>query len=356
MRNNPRIWKVIYIISIPLVLLVMLYNAGWLQRLIPAASINGENYSVVRYNYYYYDYRANFLLDNLNKLDELGYDPKLNPKKQNYNSFMTWQEFFCREAETKMAETAYYCSLAEQAGYTFSEQELAPVALRVAENAAGAAAGGIGTRNYYIARYGKGMTEKLYTEELTRVVKAQIYKQHLIDSYRPDDTALKAYLSENPGEEYSAVRLQVIMLSATPDRASGKIGRPQLDALQSKLNALIARYESGVPFDQLQQAFSDMEAGTIFLTRATELPAAFISHYIDTQTDLSPQESDEHFNFVDESTGRAYFAVSIGYGGNGPALEAATVLGPEAVESQQAEHIAAYMPQRKSLGMLLAAS
>lgn len=356
MKNSPYMLRALYIILVPMVLLIILLNSGWLQRFIPAVSINGENFTVVRYNYYYYDYQTTFLHAHEDELDELGYDPDLDAERQDYDSSMNWKEFFQQEAEADMAETAYYCTLAEQAGYAFSEEELAPVAERVAKNTDSATDSGISIKNYYIAYYGPGMTEELYTEELTRVVKAQAYKQYLIDSYQAEGTVLAAYLDEHPGEDYSSVQLQVIMLSATPDRSTGEIGQPQLDALRSKLDALIARYESGVPFEQLQQTFSDGAVGTTLLTRSTELPDAFETHYIDGQLSFSSFYPDEQLAFVDESAGVAYFAVRTGYGDDGRVVDAAVVLGSEAVNAAQAEQASAYQPQRKTFGMLLAAS
>lgn len=355
MKNNPYLLRALYIILVPVVLLIILLNTGWLQRFIPAASINGESISVIRYNYYYYDYQTTFLHAHEAELDELGYDTNVDPERQNYSADMTWKEFFQQEAEADMAETAYYCALAEQAGYAFSEEELAPVAERMAANEASATDNGISMKNYYIAYYGPGMNEERYEAELTRVVKAAAYKQYLIDTCQVDEGELEAYLAEHPDTEYESVQLQVISLSATADRATGEVGQPQLDALRAKLEALVARYESGIPFEQLQQAFSDGEAGTILLTRATQLPGEFVEHYIDRQ--LRPGVTiDEALTFIDEETGTAYFALRTGAGELGRVVDARAVLGAQAVEAQQAKDISAYRPQRKGFGMLLAAS
>ena len=236
MKNNPYLLRALYIILVPMVLLIILLNSGWLQRFIPAASINGESFSVVRYNYYYYDYQTTFLHEHEQELDELGYDPDRKAEKQDYDSSMTWKEFFQQEAEAAMAETSYYLALAEQAGYVFTEEELAPVAERVAANAAAGTANGISTKNYYIAYYGPGMTEERYAEELTRVVKAQAYKQYLIDTCQIDQADIEAYLAEHPDlvhtdNDYDAAILNVITLSALPDRATGEVGQAQLEAL-----------------------------------------------------------------------------------------------------------------------------
>lgn len=359
MKNNPYLLRALYIVLVPMVLLIILLNSGWLQRFIPAASINGESYSVVRYNYYYYDYQTTFLHAHEDELDALGYNPSLKAEKQNYDSAMTWKEFFQQGAESAMAETAYYLTMAEQAGYVFSEEELAPVAARVAENAAQGTASGISTKNYYVAYYGPGMTEELYTQELTRVVKAQAYKQYLIEQYTPTQNELTAEMAVRAELDYTALRLRVITLDALPDRATGEVGASQLAALQSQLDALVERYENGVSFDALQASFSTCaigdDRGNVTATRAANLPRELEEHYIDAQQ-IPGSDWSAPFACVDREAGRAYFVLLEDTAGSGPELDAKAVLSAEAIEAELASQLPAYLPQHNSFGMLLAAS
>ena len=49
--NSPLL-RAIYIILVPVVLLIILLNSGWLQRYVPAATVHGdEHYTVTRYNF-----------------------------------------------------------------------------------------------------------------------------------------------------------------------------------------------------------------------------------------------------------------------------------------------------------------
>ncbi len=355
MKQNPYVLRALYIILVPMILLIILLNSGFLQRFIPAATVNGESCSVIRYNYYYYDYQTTFLHAHEAELEQLGYDTNKDADRQQYDSAMTWKEFFQQGAEANLAEVAYYCNLAEQDGYVFSDKELSPVAKRLEENAATATKSGIKMDNYYVAYYGPGMNEERYAAELTRVVKAEAYKQHLLDSYEAEDAALADYLSQHPGEDYRAVNLQLIVLHATPDRFSGEVGAAQLDALQSKLDALVLRYEEGVPFAQLQQSFSQSEETEMVLTRESGLPAALVKYYIDgAMTD--EEEPAAHFAYVDQESGTAYFTLRTGYEPSGREVTATMALGADAVEAQQAEQVSAYMPVHKTFGMLLSAS
>ena len=228
--NHSAALRALYIILVPVVLLIILLNSGWLQRLLPAATVHGETYSVVRYNFYYFDYYNSFLEQYEDQLDELGYDPEQADSEQIRDDGLSWKEFFRREAEANLAETAYYCDLAQAAGYTFSEEELAPVAEQLAKNEAQRAQYGISSNNYYISYYGAGMNEERYVQELTRKVQAQAYKAHLEVAYTPAPAEVAQWEAEHPEADYQAVHLRVITLEALPDRATGEIGSAQLDA------------------------------------------------------------------------------------------------------------------------------
>ena len=108
--KNPAILRAMYIILVPVVAMIILLNSGYLQRLVPAARLNGAAYSVVRYNYYYFDFYNSFLEENALMLDELGYDPSLADSEQSYDGQISWKEFFQRQAETNMKETGLMVS------------------------------------------------------------------------------------------------------------------------------------------------------------------------------------------------------------------------------------------------------
>lgn len=92
--NHSAALRALYIILVPVVLLIILLNSGWLQRLLPAATVHGETYSVVRYNFYYFDYYNSFLEQYEDQLDELGYDPEQTDSEQIRDDGLSWKEFF----------------------------------------------------------------------------------------------------------------------------------------------------------------------------------------------------------------------------------------------------------------------
>lgn len=353
--NTPPILRAVYIILVPVVLLIILLNSGWLQRFLPAATVNGESYSVVRYNFYYFDYYNSFLEENEDRLDELGYDPQKPDSEQSYDGTMTWKEFFMAAAEESLAETAYYNALAREAGYVFSSEELSPVDERLAAEREFYTSFGLSAGNYYVSYYGAGMDLERYTQELTLLVKGQAYKSHLTAEHQPAQAELDAWLSEAPQAEYLAADLRVITLNALPHRGTGEVGEPQLAALEQKLQALADRYEQGVPFAELQAAFSTCalgdETGALPAATAGQLPKVLAGWCLEGQDGLAPGDT---WYGVDREAGVAYFAVLDGFAGSGPELEARASLAHQAVEDQWQSRKADYQVERSSIGMLLA--
>ncbi len=371
-RNRNPMLRALYIVLVPVVLLIILLNSGMLQKAVPAARVHGQSYTVTRYNYYYFDYYNTFLEENENNLEELGYDPAVSDTSQYTAGGSTWKAFFLRQGEAALAETAYYYDLAQAAGYEFSEEELLPIETKLAANAAAMAASNINAKNYYAAYYGAGMTEALYTAELTRQVKAQAYKNYLIRSTAPTEADIRAYIAQNAIPDYRTADLRIITLDALPDRETGEVGPEQLDALARQLTRLEDRYNAGESFESLQAAFSTCALGSSqgYLYSATRLdmPADLADALLlggnaasgeQNGSAASGEQNDISAGgyYAGVSGNTAYFILvdAVGAPGSGPEREAALALGQDALLARaQADIRADYQVIRQRFGMLLA--
>lgn len=355
MKKQSASLRALYIILVPVILLIILLNSGLLQKHVPAVTINDQAYTVAQYNYYYFDFYNAFLDEHVSGLDDLGYDASISASKQYYNENKTWKEFFEEAAEGSMAECVYYCELAERAGYSFSEDELAPVEEQLERNAALQAKHNLSTQNFYISYYGAGMTEQIYIDELIRQVKAQAYKNFLIQTLLPTVSQIKELTASEV--DYQSVNLKVITLDAKPDRFSGEITERQLDALRIKLDALAERFAAGHSFEELQSAFSSRALGNddgILLdqTKAV-LPSVLSDWCLIEQDSLRPGNT---YACVDPEAGRAYFVLFEGFGPSGLNLEATRSLNEQDLEEDfKAARGSNYEVKHQSFGMMLTA-
>ncbi len=351
--------RALYIILVPVVLLIILLNTGWLQSVLPAASVAGHSYTTVEYNFYYFDYYNAFLEEHEDELDTLGYDTNTAARSQDYNDEMTWQDFFLARAEEEMAECAYYHDLAEEAGYEFSDSDLTLYNEQTEHNQELIDTFGLKESNFYISYYGRGMTESKYNEMLKYKSEAYSYKEKLIslEETKISDDAISEYLSENNiTDDYLSVNLSVITLSATPDRATESLTAAGLNALSEKLDALLNRYNGGTDFSELQSAYSDLqlgdESGDLANATKADLPDALTQIYLEKQEDFS--EGDARC-VTDDENGVGYFVVFNNFGASGAEAEASEVLAKENIENAAQDACESdYAVTRNPIGMSLA--
>ncbi len=353
--------RALYIILVPIVLLIIVLNSGLLQKSVPAARVHGRSYTVAQYNYYYFDSYNAFLEENADRLGELGYDPKGNDAKQFTAEGISWKSFFLRQAEASLAETAYYSDLAEAAGYVFSDEELRPIEQKLEENAAAMAANRLNAKNYYTAYYGAGMTEAIYTAELTRQVKARAYRDYLIRSSAPTQAEIDAYIAENAIPDYRTADLRVITLEAQPDRETGEVGPEQENALSMKMARLVERYDAGESFEDLQSAFSTGALGDsqghLYNATRLDLPESIADDLFFGGDDpvAYPDGYPVGWYMTTNSGTTEYFILLDAWGGSGPRQEATLALGTDALLARAAADIAAEYPViRQRFGMLIA--
>ncbi len=245
MRDNSKaVTRAFYIILVPLVALIILLNSGWLQRFFTAVTLDGEDYSAARYNYYYFQaYRA--FVDGP-EFDGSGLNLSASLSGQQYDENTTWKEHFAQQAEERLILAAHYGALAEEAEYQFSEEELAPAQEKLDEIADFCAETGIKESNYFTAYYGAGMTKAIFTQELERETKADAYRAYLARGGGVSDGEITTWLTANPTEDHPLANLWLYELDPVPARADGAVGERQRDDLARRLERLEARMEGGL--------------------------------------------------------------------------------------------------------------
>ncbi len=324
MKNSSPYLRAMYIVLVPVVLIIILLNSGWLQSFVPAAHINGQKYSIVQYNFYYFDYTNSFLEQDAETLEELGYDTTLAERKQQYSADMTWRDYFMQQAEQVMSEVAYYYDLAIADGYEFSEEELSPIEDKIDANYAAMTEMGLTEKNYYLSYYGSGANEENYRKELTKKVKAYAYKQHLLDSYTLTDDEETEYLSGSTSEHmYKALDVTVLTLSGLPDRETGQMTERQQQALHEQYIALMDRIDVGADFDEMREQFSsDLigdENGQLFDATENELAGEGFSFLFDPDRQKEFKIGDIYAN-EDLENGVVYVIRIDGFGDNADKL------------------------------------
>ncbi len=308
--------RIFYIILVPVILIVILLNSGFLQARVPAVTISGTHYNVAQFNYYYFTAYNDFVAENFDEDDKSGpFDPSVALRSQIKEGDTTWKDYFTSLAEQRMVEVTYYNAQASVAGYEFSEEELEPVQEQLAFMEADRLENNITMKNYLVAYWGVGMTEEIYTAELTRDVQASAYKAYLTSTADISDADITNWISANSPESYPTANLRMIQLDAAPDRFTGQVEEQQLADLSNKLDLLTARYEAEPDtLPALAVSFNDSEAlakaeGVLVNERKDTLPA-IVADWVFSG---SVQPGD-HTSLLDEESGKAYLVLLESWG------------------------------------------
>ena len=259
--SNNNMERTFFIILVPVILVVILLNSGFLQARVPAVTVSGVHYNVSEFNYYYFTALNEYTDLYFDENGENGpFDLSVSLDEQTRDDGTTWQDYFTQLAEERMIEVIYYNEKAEEAGYEYSDEELAPIQEQLDYIEADRLQYDISLSNYLIAYWGVGMSEDVYTAELTKDVQADAYAAYLAETIEVTDDEISAWIAENDPDDYTTVNLTVIVLYAAADRFTEEVEEQQLSDLSEKLDRLLARYEADPSdIDALAAAFNDDE-------------------------------------------------------------------------------------------------
>lgn len=348
MKNESKITRAFYIIIVPIVLLIILLNSGMFQRWFTAATVFDEDYSAVRYNYYYFSVYQDFLEQ---EYTGTNFNPNAAAGSQQYDENTTWKEHFCRLAEERMTRAAYYDRLAEEKGYEFSAEELAPVEEKLAAIAALCAESGVRESNYFPAYYGAGMDRARFEAELTREVRAAACRARLAESWEVPEADMDRWLAENPVQDYPLADVWVIELDAVPGRADGQVGQRQLDDLKARLTRLEERLLGGASVAELAERYADRAWGDGGLVRSADredLPETA------AEWCFGPgRTAGDSAALMDRENGQAYLVLMDSVGGSAARRAAHDALAAQAMDEAERQALAEQPVVYHTFGMQL---
>jgi hypothetical protein len=353
MSKEGRSAQIFYIIIIPIVLIVVLLNSGLLQTWLPAASCGGTSFSAVRYDYYYYSCYNEFVEQNADQLSTLGYSQKAEPKDQQYDAGTTWEEHFRQLAEARLSYAVYYNTLADQAGYVCTEEDLAPVQEKLDTNKADYTKNGIFEKNYYKSYYGPGMTKARYQKELNYEVRAKAYAAYLQSHTQVTKDEISQYMTQKQMADYPTVKLRLIAMNAITDRFSGKVGDDQLNALTERLSRLSAKLEADPSqAESLARTYSKhasaSNGGILDNQTKSSVPACLSAWCFDASRKIGDSDT-----VVDKDNGVAYWVSIEGFGDSGASIEATTAIQAEKAAAREKTDLSSYPVAHNSIGMTI---
>ena len=310
-RREEKRTNLLYGVIAAAVLVAVIASFVWRSDFIPktttAATIDGEKYTAAEVEYYYQTAYRNFVSNSQYSyfLSYLGLNTNATLKSQSINSTaaamlgielpdadaesaeadseadplaptgMTWHDYFLDEALDNMRVIQTALKAAEAEGFQYP----AGVQVQYDDNMdalkAVAAASGISVSQYLKGNFGAGVTEKVYGEQLMRVLRYSAYADAYQDSLTYSDSELEdAYGADR--NTYDHVSYEVVSFSGAAESTTDDEGNTvepteeeaaaALEAAQDLAQTVLDGFQDGGDLEELANendgTYSKNENGT----------------------------------------------------------------------------------------------
>jgi len=203
-RSNV-LYSVIAVLFVLVVAASFLWRSNVISRNATALTIDGEKYSAAEVNFYYQNVYRGFLQSNSYFISYLGLDTNASLKSQTVNataaSMMgveegsSWHDYIMDNTVKQMTMIQRGLKQAQEEGYQFpaSVQEQYEDSLNSLKTSAEST--GMSVKAYLQRNLGAIMTEKVYNQQVLRMLQYQAYAQSYSDSLTYTDSGAGSRLS-----------------------------------------------------------------------------------------------------------------------------------------------------------------
>lgn len=236
----------------------IIFQSGVIENRSAAVTIDGKDYRLSEFNYYYYAY-YNSYLDDYSEYVGYMFDESKPLKDQKYDEDQSWFDFFREQALESMTGVIETAELAREAGYELSDEAQSEMDSVMESIRSAAESAGVDTDQYLEDIYGKGMNEKLYQEHLTNSHLAAEYSDKLRADQQFSPEEIEAYYQEHLAE-YTYVNYERFYVKASEvDTKPTK--QQKKDALETA-QKIFDRVEKGEELKEVSRDFE--ECGTYY--------------------------------------------------------------------------------------------
>ena len=262
-RRKVILYSVIGVIAALAVAALLIWNSGFFQARMTAATVGGENLTVAELDYYYYSARNEYL----QYYSALGYPVPADTDVMDEESGQTYRDFYL---ETALDRASLYTALYKEAvSNGYSEDDVKDEIEQAMDNVkSGASSSGYGYGAYLKAAFGRYMNDGTLKKMVAREqVSAKYYSDHgeeIRASYTQDD--LDAYLADHHDDldtfEYSVFYVPAEEVE-TKDKDGNDIDEETvnkrkeeaMELAKSDAEEILLEFADGGDFDGLVEDF-----------------------------------------------------------------------------------------------------
>ena len=301
-RKEEKRTNLLYGVIAAAVLIALIVSLVWRSDLLPkmttAATIDGEKYTAAEVGYYYQTAYRNFLNQYSYFTSYLGLNTGASLKNQEISTDsasmlgievpepaegeeapvstgMTWHDYFLDEALENMSVIQAALKAAEAEGFAYPAGVQVQYDDNMAALKSAAAASGISVSQYLKGNFGAGVTEKVYGEQLMRVLRYSAYADAYQDSQVYSDSDLEAAYNADRNS-YDHVSYETVSISGAAESTTDDEGNTveptaeeiaaAKEAAQNAAKAILEGFENGEDLEELADehdgTYSENENGS----------------------------------------------------------------------------------------------
>lgn len=225
-KRNRVIKSAVATVVVVLIIVAIIFNSTLFTANMTALAIGEHDYTAVEFNYYYQTTFMNAYNGIASQYGEYA-SYLLNPQKpledQMYSDTQSWDDYFEEGAMKNMQQSAmlYDAAIAEGLTLSAEDKETIDNTITAAKNAA--TQSGFSTfKQYLTAYYGKGFTEDIYRDILTKQAIASAYSAQLVENFGEqytDDMLLAKY--DTVRDDYDLLSYCYYFVDGSADEANG---------------------------------------------------------------------------------------------------------------------------------------
>ena len=199
-KQSNILYAAVGILCAALLVLVVLWNTGVIQRNMPAVTVNGEKYTVAEAQFYYNTTKQGVLNFYYTNLGMYPFDVNTSVKNQVYSADTgeTWYDYLLSQTIETMASYDAIVADAKANGYTMTAEAKEYLDSQLASLKTEAGNYGYKDINAFLkANYGTHMNYDLFEELFTKSILVNDYTNSVTTGFTYSDAEYEAYYKEN---------------------------------------------------------------------------------------------------------------------------------------------------------------
>ena len=234
--------KVIVALCVVLCVVLTVFEMSATYRFMKAAEVDGTEYSVAEYNWYYTNSVYEIYNSYYNTYGELAqyfFNPRGGLEKQVYNQETgeTWADYVKDYTDASLIELTELYNAGKEAGFVLEDEVLEAIDAEWDALEEVAKESGYSTNAYVELSYGRGVNEKVFKGMYERYYFAMEYAAHLSESVEISAEDIDAYYSEN-SEKFDNVSFKSYFVSGSA--AEGEDAEAAMNDAKAEAEAVLS--------------------------------------------------------------------------------------------------------------------